>query len=329
MWTFDPVLKETIWGGHRIVRFKEGCGADLCTSPETEHPHIGESWEISDIPGFESVVSSGPDKGKTIRELLARNGEAILGKRNFQRFGCSFPLLVKFIDAAQDLSVQVHPDNDTAKKFGFERGKTEFWYTISADKGSFLINGLNCHLSEEEYQTLINSDALLDKLNFIDVREGDAFFIPPGRIHALGAGTFVCEIQESSDVTFRLFDYHRKGPDGRERELHSTEALEAISREPVSETRVKYLPMRNVPVTLVATPLFTTNLLHSDHEIIRDYSEWDTFVILVATAGNATIKSADATIHLAQGHSVLIPASADNVSISPDGEFTALETYIK
>lgn len=329
MWIFDPVLKETIWGGNRIARFKKGNGQDYCLPTSSGSINIGESWEISDLPGSESVVASGPDKGKTLRELLEAHGAAILGERNYMRFGSSFPLLIKFIDASQDLSVQVHPDAETARHLGYPKGKTEFWYAIDADKGSFIINGLKRKISKEECYRLSNSDALLDTLNFIDVHPGDAFYIPAGRIHALGAGTFVCEIQESSDVTFRLYDYHRKGPDGKERDLHIDEAALAISCEPIEESRIKYSPRKDVPVTLVASPFFTTNLLSLDQETIRDYSEWDTFVVLVATSGSALIKSQDNSVLLRQGHSVLIPASTRSITIIPDGEFSALETYMK
>ncbi|MCM1291040.1 MAG: class I mannose-6-phosphate isomerase [Prevotella sp.] len=327
MWTFDPVFKETIWGGHRIIRFKDDYDASQHIS--IQNSNIGESWEISDLPGSESIVASGIDKGKTLRQLIEQRRASLLGERNFLRFGTNFPLLVKFIDAAQDLSVQVHPDAASAQKLGYRNGKTEMWYVIDSDKGSFLINGLNRPINPDHYDRIAASEELLDHLNYIDVNPGDAFFIPSGRIHALGAGTFVCEIQESSDLTFRLYDYHRKGVDGKERELHTREAFNIIKNKPVKEGKVKYTPLRDVPVTLVSSPFFTTNLLKLDQETIRDYSEWDTFVILIATNGKASISSQGHTIELRQGHSVLIPASAPNVVISPDGDFTALETYIK
>lgn len=329
MWTFDPVLKETIWGGHRIASFKGDADVLSCAHPEYTTPTIGESWEIADMPGCQSVVASGIDKGKTLKQLLEEQGPAILGKRNYIKYGANFPLLIKFIDAAQDLSVQVHPDVDTARRLGYPNGKTEMWYIIDADKGSFLINGLNRAIDRDEYDLVVNSSELLNRLNYIDVHPGDAFFIPSGRIHALGAGTFVCEIQESSDVTFRLFDYHRKGPDGRERELHTQQAFEVISKEPSDGSKIQYTLGHNVPVTLVASPLFTTNLLHIDEQTMRDYSEWDTFVVLVATAGCAEISCQGRQISLSKGHSVLIPASANNIEITPQGDFTALEVYIK
>lgn len=328
MWTFDPVLKETIWGGHRIAMLKGGDGDFSCTSTSSNLP-IGESWEISDIPGSETVVSSGIDKGKTLSTLLKEHGAAILGERNFLKFGPKFPLLIKFIDASQDLSIQVHPDSDSARRLGYSTGKTEMWYVMDADKGSFLINGLNTSISEETFFNSIENEDFLSYLNYIDVAPGDAFYIPSGRVHALGAGTFVCEIQESSDVTFRIYDYHRKGPDGNERPLHTREAFEVMANEPIDGEKVKYIRRRDVPVTLVATPFFTTNLLQLDQETIRDYSEWDTFVVLVATKGSASICSQGRTLRISQGHSVLIPASANNVIISPEEDFTALETYLK
>lgn len=326
MWTFEPILKPTIWGGERIAAFK----GVPCSRRD-----IGESWELSSVDGSLSVVDSGPDMGLTLPELIERYGAGLMGGRNFKKFGCRFPLLIKFIDANDDLSIQVHPNEHLALKGGHDNGKTEMWYVVDTRPGARVANGFRQPVDPSDYRRLVDSGEILDYLNFIDVRTADVLYIPAGRVHAIGRGTFVVEIQETSDVTYRIYDYHRKDSDGNERALNTDLAFEAIRFDDTDGSPIGYTHRPDIPVNLVTSPYFTTNLLDIDQEIMRDYSEWDTFVVLVATAGAALITSRYAgdetprTIRLNAGHSVLIPASAKGVSISPEPTFTAIETYLK
>lgn len=320
MWTFNPIFKTIIWGGDKIAAFK---------SVATEQKNIGESWELSGVAGSESVVADGPDKGMAITELIKRDGAALLGKKNFQKYGDSFPLLIKFIDANDDLSVQVHPTDELAQQRGSKFGKTEMWYVVGADKDARLANGFNRVVDPSEYEGLVESGRIMDALNFNGVKPGDVFYIPAGRVHAIGKGCFVAEIQETSDITYRLYDYKRKDKDGNERELHTKEAFEAINFNDTEGRAVDFTLRSDLPVNLVTSPFFTTNLYQIDHEVMRDYSEWDTFVVIICTKGSAVITSAAGFVELTKGHTVLIPASCRSVTIIPNGVFEALETFIK
>lgn len=319
MWKFNDIIKTVIWGGERIAPFKE---------IKTSLHHIGESWELSGVPGMESEVAEGPDAGLTLTQLLEEYGAALLGERNYRRFGNRFPLLIKFIDAQADLSVQVHPDDALAHERGQSNGKTEMWYVVKADKGARLANGFNRPVDPSEYEGLVESGRIEDVLNFVDIHPGDAFFIPAGRVHAIGAGAFVAEIQQTSDCTYRIYDYHRKDKDGHERELHTELAKAAINFSDTDGNPVKYAPHPDIPVNLVRSPFFTVNLLQIDEEVMRDYSESDTFVAIVATEGRAEITCGAQTFPVHQGETLLIPATALGISIAPEGKFSALETYI-
>lgn len=320
MWTFNPILKSVIWGGEKIAPFK---------GIKTSQHNIGESWEISGVEGSESTVSDGPDSGMTVTQLIKRYGGKLLGERNYKKFGDSFPLLIKFIDARDDLSVQVHPTDELAQKRGSRFGKTEMWYVLGADGNARLANGFNREVKPEEYSHLVESGEIMDVLNFNSISAGDTFFIPAGRVHAIGKGAFVAEIQETSDITYRLYDYKRKDKDGNERQLHTEEAFDAINFNDTEGKAIEYQNHENIPVNLVTSPFFTTNLWKIGHEVMRDYSEWDTFVAIICTKGAALISTHDDTISLSEGQTVLIPASCKKLTISPEGHFEALETYIK
>lgn len=320
MWIFKPILKSVIWGGDKIADFK---------GIETDRHDIGESWEISGVDGNESVVAEGKDAGMTITELVKRDGASLLGSRNFMKYGDSFPLLIKFIDAKDDLSVQVHPDDALANARGAKFGKTEMWYVVDAEQGARLANGFKEEVNPEDYERLVESGEIAEVLNFNDIKKGDAFFIPAGRVHAIGKGSFIAEIQQTSDITYRIFDYKRKDKDGNERQLHTAEAFDAINFKDTDGNAVAYEMHPDLPVNLVTSPFFTTNVWNIDHEVIRDYSEWDTFVILICVGGSAEIFDGDVTLMVSKGMSVLIPASCRSVTIMPYGHFEALETYIK
>lgn len=320
MWKFDPIFKSTIWGGEKIAPFKHTV---------TDQAQIGESWEISGVPGSESIVADGPDKGLSLSQLLEKYGKSLLGERNYKRFGNRFPLLIKFIDAAADLSVQVHPDDALAQRRGEANGKTEMWYVIDADKEARLANGFKNPVDPADYEGLVESGRIEEVLNFVDIRPGDTFFIPAGRVHAIGAGSFVAEIQQTSDVTYRIYDYHRKDKNGNERQLHTELAKEAINFNDTDGDPVEYTEHPDIPVNLVRTPFFSTNVLEIDSEVMRDYSECDTFVILIAVKGEAEIACGRQTMTLRGGETLLVPASASGITINPKGNgFRALESYI-
>lgn len=319
MWTFNPILKPTIWGGNRISDFK-----DIAI----DRSDIGESWEISGIPGSESIVCGGADSGLTITELIARHGERLMGSRNYSRYGDTFPLLVKIIDAHDDLSVQVHPDDDLAFELGMPNGKTEMWYVLAAAPGARLASGFRRPVDREEYEELVESGRIEEVLNFIEVSKGQAYYLPAGRVHTIGKGILLAEIQQTSDATFRIYDYRRKDHTGKERELHTALAGRAIKFDDTEGAPLEPHIMADIPVNLVKSPYFTTNMLSVTSEVIRDYTEKDTFVVLLATEGEADITCGQETIRLRRGHTVLIPAAADGVTITPAGRFKALEVYM-
>lgn len=320
MWIFDPIFKTVVWGGGKIASYK-GMMTDL--------ENVGESWEISGVEGSESVVADGTDKGLTLTQLTDRYKAKLLGEKNYQKYGSNFPLLIKFIDARQDLSVQVHPSDELAMKKGLRFGKTEMCYVLGAEDGTVLANGFNRKVDPSEYEDLVKSGRIIDVLNIFTIKPGDTFFIPAGRVHSIGKGAFVVEIQETSDITYRIYDYKRKDKDGNERQLHIKEAFDAINFNDIDGEAVDYSIRRDIPVNLITSPYFTTNIWQIDHEVMRDYSEWDTFVVIICTKGAATLTTDMESRRVKEGMSVLIPASCKKLMITPEGEFEALETYIK
>lgn len=319
MWKFSPVLKPTIWGGNRIAPYK---GIPSLLS------NIGESWEVSGVPGSETVVESGPDKGLSLTELLKKYGPQLLGEKNYAKFGNKFPLLIKFIDAGSDLSVQVHPDDELAQQRGLPNGKNEMWYVVNATRGARIANGFAHPVNPIDYDHLLESGHIERALNYMPVEPGDVFFIPAGRVHAICTGAMVAEIQQTSDVTYRIYDYKRRDANGQCRELHTDLARNAINFADTEGKAVAYQPRYNIPVNVVKSPFFTTNLLNLDSELMRDYSESDTFVVLIALEGEMTIECCGEKTELKAGHSILIPASALGISITPHKKAALLETFI-
>lgn len=327
MWKFEPILKATIWGGDRIAPFKGIASDQEC---------VGESWELSGVEGNESVVADGPEAGMKLPDLLDKFGAAILGERNYKKFGNRFPLLIKFIDARQDLSVQVHPDDEMAHRLGQANGKTEMWYVIDAESGARLANGFKEAVNPDDYAQLVESGEIENVLNFCNIRPGDVYFIPAGRVHAIGAGAFVAEIQQTSDATYRIYDYHRKDADGNERQLHTALAKEAINFNDTEGEAVKYQEFPNIPVNVARCPYFTTNLMDLDSEVMRDYAELDSFVALIVTGGSGVLHcGADAVsnvptvMKVRKGDTVLVSASAQGLEITPDsGGLKLIETYV-
>ena len=231
IYKFTPLLKQTLWGGDRIIPFKK---------LDAQMENVGESWEISGVEGHETVVCGGPDNGKTLNELVRQQKGALVGQENYERFGDEFPLLVKFIDAHEDLSIQVHPNEVVAHRHGKEHGKTEMWYALQPQPGAHILSGLKRQLTPETYKQMVADDTITEALARYEVSEGDVFFIPAGRIHAIGAGTMVVEIQQTSDVTYRIYDYQRRDKNGNLRELHTREAAEAIDFGVLPDYRTRY-----------------------------------------------------------------------------------------
>ena len=318
LFKFEPLLKQTIWGGNKIVAFKH---------IQSDMENVGESWEVSGVPGDESVVANGECKGKTLNEVLAEMKQKLVGEENYKRFGDRFPLLIKFIDARQDLSIQVHPDDDTAHRQGKAMGKTEMWYVMDSDEDASLKVGLKKKITPEEYARMVEDDTICDALGNYKVKSGDCFFIPAGRIHAICSGSFIAEIQQTSDVTYRIYDYKRKDKNGNYRQLHTKEAAEAIDYTVLDDYRTDYTPVKNEATPLVSCPLFTTAVYDLTEPMTLDYSELDSFVILIAVKGEGSIlTSSGDTYTFREGESVLLPATTDIVKV--EGNIKFLETFV-
>ena len=318
LFKFEPLLKQTIWGGNKIVAFKH---------IQSDMENVGESWEISGVPGDESVVANGECKGKTLNEVLAEMKEKLVGEENYKRFGDRFPLLIKFIDARQDLSIQVHPDDETAHRQGKAMGKTEMWYVMDSDEDASLKVGLKKKITPEEYARMVEDDTICDALGNYKVKSGDCFFIPAGRIHAICSGSFIAEIQQTSDVTYRIYDYKRKDKNGNYRELHTKEAAEAIDYTVLDDYRTEYTPVKNEATQLVSCPLFTTAVYDLTEPMTLDYSELDPFVILIALKGEGSIlMPSGETYSFREGESILLPATTEMVKV--EGNIKFLETFV-
>ena len=316
---FEPILKQTLWGGDKINAYKH---------LNNSLTHIGESWEISGVPGHESVVANGPWKGTALPALIDRLGADLVGRDNYERFGTLFPLLVKFIDARLDLSIQVHPDDRLAHERHGCPGKNEMWYVIAAEPGAQLCAGLSHPISPEEYERRIADGSIEDVLCFHKLQAGDVFHIPAGRVHSIGAGAFIAEIQQTSDITYRIYDYNRRDDNGRLRELHTEWARDAIDYTVQADYRTHYTPHTNEPVELVSSPHFTTSLYDLTEDMHCDYSELDTFIIYICTKGAATLcDDAGGELAISQGETVLIPACTRSVHIRPDGHVCLLESW--
>lgn len=319
---FQPLLKKIIWGGDKITKFK---GLD------TQLSEIGESWEVSDVEGSVSIVENGDQKGKSLSELLQLAPVEILGDKVFKKFGQRFPLLIKFIDAEKDLSIQVHPDDAMAATRHNGKGKTEMWYVIESKPGSKLISGFNRKVEPEELEGLIKEDKIVDVLRSYEVKKGDVFFLPAGRIHAIGAGLFVAEIQQTSDITYRIYDYKRTDANGNERELHIDLAKEAIDYNSYEDLYTVIDSPDEDKEPLVSCNYFETNLITVSVEkpVSYDYSNLDSFKIYICTEGSGKIYfDADNYIDIKQGETALVPAIIKSLRFSAQTELKLIETYI-
>jgi mannose-6-phosphate isomerase len=318
---FKTIYKDKIWGGHKIETYLHKDFGDL--------PNCGETWEISGVKSDVSVVDGGALDGESLADLLEQYKDELVGKKVYDHFGNIFPLLIKFIDANDDLSIQVHPNDELAKKRHNSFGKTEMWYVIEADPGSSLITGFNQEVNEQVYLDKLNSGHLMDILNREQVSAGDVFFLPAGRVHTIGKGLLIAEIQQTSDITYRIYDFDRVDANGNKRELHTEEALAAIDYKFYDEYKTKYHAEKNQDVHLVTCPYFTTNVMDFTENTAKDYSNLDSFVIHVCVEGAYELKYADQSYNVKMGDCILLPKTIDKVELVTSTGFKILESYIE
>ena len=315
---FKPILKQTLWGGGKIVKFKGIDGHD--------GEQIGESWELSGVPGNESVAANGEYEGRTLTEIVGTEKERLVGTDNYKRFGDEFPLLIKFIDAKQDLSIQVHPDDEKAQKYGLRNGKTEMWYIMNSDADASLRCGMKAKITPEQYKAMVADGTICDAIAEYPVKEDDCFFIPAGRIHSIGKGCFLAEIQQTSDATYRIYDFNRRDKDGNLRELHTEKAAECIDYTVLNDYRTEFTAEKNRGVQIVSCPFFNTAVYDLDEPMTLDYSELDSFVVLIGLKGEARLTDNEGnTTTLRGGETLLVPASTATIKV--DGNIKFLETY--
>ena len=317
---FKTIYKDKIWGGNKIKTFLDKDFGDL--------PNCGETWELSAVPGDVSVVSNGHWRGRDLKSLIEQNGAAIMGFELYEKFGSDFPLLIKFIDANKNLSIQVHPDDSLAKKRHQDSGKTEMWYVLQADKQASLITGFNKHVSREEYLRKLASGDLMEVLNQEQVAKGDVFFLPAGRIHTIGKGILIAEIQQTSDITYRIDDFNRTDDQGNKRTLHLEESLDAIDYTYELNYKTNYDRGLNKRVPLVSCPYFVTNKLNLTHKKVLKAPQVAGFKIYICIEGSAKIVNGKKETVLVKGETVLIPAMLSNYEIKAGAEVVLLETYI-
>lgn len=318
--TFEPLLKEIIWGGQDIRPFK---------GLEPNEQKIGESWEISHVDDNYSVVAQGELRGENLDTLFRQYGARLVGESVLKRFPERFPLLIKFIDAQDNLSIQVHPDDTLGMARHNSFGKTEMWYVVKASPEAKLYSGFSKQSSPEDYVQRIAEGTIMDVMQEYQVEAGNVFFLPAGRVHAIGAGCFVAEIQQTSNITYRIYDYDRRDAQGNTRELHTELAKDAIDYTLHDSYRTDYTPIKNEPTHLVKCQYFETNLLDLDSPLSRDWSALDSFVIYIVMEGKLSLTDdAGHTLELKQGQSVLLPAEAKGVTLRPEGSCKLMETYI-
>jgi mannose-6-phosphate isomerase len=314
---FQPILKDKIWGGEKLIKQ---------FNKQSNSKQLGESWEISTVPNDVSVVSNGSLKGKSLQILLEEYASDFLGKKNHERFGNEFPLLIKFIDAKEDLSIQLHPDDALAKARHNSFGKTEMWYVMQADNDANLIVGFNQKMNKETYLKHLEEKTLTKILNFDKVKEGDTYFIESGRVHAIGAGVLLAEIQQTSDVTYRVYDWDRKDDQGNERELHNDIAIDAFKFDMKDDFRVDYNKQTNVSNEMVSCPFFTTNFLELDSDQEKE-NDKDSFLIYMCVDGEVEVLTETTSEIISKGETILIPAAIENFKLKTNS-VKLLEVYI-
>lgn len=319
---FKENFHEIVWGGHRLKALK-GLPAD--------EKHIGESWEVSAVGGSESVVENGPLCGRSLPELVAAFGSELVGRHIWAAHGTEFPLLVKFIDASGDLSIQVHPNDELARQRHGKLGKTEMWYVMDAQPGSTLLAGFRKQITAEEYASRVADGSIVDCLQRHEVKRGDVFFIPAGRIHSVCEGILLCEIQQSSDVTYRIYDYNRLGLDGRPRQLHTEEARDAIDYKVYDDYRTHYTAAAEGATRLIDCSFFVVNLVSTTSRLRRNLLQEDSFLTLSCLSGCCRLSAGGTAVELRAGFSCLVPASVADYEITVVGneEVRLLESWAR
>lgn len=314
---FNPIFKEKLWGGKKIKTILGKDFGDL--------DNCGETWELSGVKGNVSEVRNGSLAGRLLSDLINEKKEQLVGKGIHERFGNEFPLLIKFIDAAKELSIQVHPDDDLAKKRHNELGKTEMWYILQSDKGASLINGFSKTTKREEYLEHLNGGALEDLLNRVYAETGDVFYLPAGRVHTIGKGLLLVEIQQASDLTYRIYDFDRRDKDGNKRELHTDLAIDAIDFSKPEQVKSAYENLPNQANSIVSSPYFSTNKLILDKVKEINRQELDCFKIYIGVGGTGKVAGENIDF----GDVLLVPADMKSYVIEPEGKLELLETYIE
>ncbi len=317
---FAPILKERIWGGTRLK---------TVLGKNAKMDHCGESWELSGVQGDISVVGNGFLKGNNLQELVEIYMGDLVGDSIYERFGLEFPILIKFIDAQDDLSIQVHPNDQLAAQRHNSYGKTEMWYVMEAGNDSQLIVGFNQKVNKETYMQALNNKKLKDILNFEKVAKGDVFFIPAGRVHAIGKDILLAEIQQTSDVTYRIYDWDRTDANGQPRELHTELALDAIDYNLYDHYKTHYQKPSQGTAELAKCPYFTTNIVSIGQPLEKNYQNLDSFVIYICTSGTCHIQwGTDESLEIRKGETVLLPAMLKNIRLIPSESTELLEVYI-
>lgn len=316
---FSPILKDKIWGGTKLKSL-------FNKSAETDK--LGESWELSGYEGDESVVTNGFLAGNNLTELIEIYMGELIGDKIFDEYGLSFPLLFKLIDANENLSIQVHPGDEVAAERHNSYGKTEMWYVVDAEAGAELIIGFSKDCDREEYLAALENGKVEDLLQKVPVTKGDVFFIPAGLVHAIGKGVVVAEIQQSSDITYRIYDYKRTDDKGNERELHTEQALDVINFAAAIDPKTNYTANLNEVTPLVSCDYFTTNMLRFNEPLSQNYATIDSFVSYMCLDGDFVIDCAGEKVVVKKGDTILIPASIDELYLIPHGEVTLLEVFV-
>ena len=314
---FEPNLHPVIWGGNQLRPYK---GLEPSDEP------IGESWEVSAVPTSTSIISNGEWKGRDLISVINEHPDAILGKKVNEKYNGKLPLLVKFIDAKRDLSIQVHPNDEMAMREHGKMGKSEMWYVIKADKGAHLYAGFKQEITPEEYQQRIADSTITEVLADHQVKAGDVFYLPAGRVHAICGGIMLAEVQQSSDVTYRIFDYNRLGMDGKPRELHTKLAAKALDFHVEDCYRTEYNDSSNKAVQIIDSPYFSVRVMEVSKPFHRDLIKYDSFIITMCIEGDCKIcvRSTGEEVELKQGNSTLIPAAIADYDIIPQQETTRI-----
>lgn len=316
---FSPILKDRIWGGKKL---KSNYGKNA------QNDKLGESWELSGYENDESIVANGFLAGNNLVELTEIYMGDLVGDKVYDSYGLTFPLLFKLIDANDNLSIQVHPGDDIAAERHNSFGKTEMWYVVDAEPGAELIIGFSKDCTQEQYVEALENNKVEELLQKVPVQKGDVFFIPAGLVHAIGKGVLVAEIQQSSDITYRIYDYKRVDEKGNERELHTEQALDVIDYTACENPKTVYSPKLNEITKLAECNYFTTNLIKFDQPLTRNYGTIDSFISYMCVEGSFCVETENEKVVVNKGETILIPASINEVGLIPDELTTILEVHV-